>query len=79
MPAYADSTHVPKSTAPAIHITANTTATGNSRNPSKAGPIPLDTGGAAMVLGFGFGFVVSCFVGIPHTLSLAASSVRRYC
>jgi hypothetical protein len=71
---YVNSAHAPKNTIPATHITNNTTCTGNSRNHSKTSPIPVDTG--APVLGSVLGFVVSCFVGIPHTSSLAELLLR---
>src|SRR5215212_8334893 len=62
MSAYATSTHAPVSATPPTHSTSNTPATGNSRNHSKASPIPLDTG-AAVVLGL----VVDGFVSKPRT------------
>src|SRR5215208_4316647 len=78
---YVNSAHTPKNTAPATHITNNTTGTCNSRNHSKARPpipvdtIAVDTGGAALlggsVLGSGLGLVVGWLVGIPPTSSLA--------
>jgi hypothetical protein len=74
---YVNSAHTPKNTAPATHITNNTTGTGNSRNHSKASPIPVDTGGAA---GLGcvldFVVVVGCLVRKPHTSSLAELLLR---
>src|SRR5215208_1584133 len=84
---YVNSAHTPKNTAPATHITNNTTGTGNSRNHSKARPpipvdtIAVDTGGAALlggsVLGSVLDFVVGCLVRIPHTSSLAELLLLR--
>src|SRR5215204_2619816 len=74
IPTYVNSAHAPKNTTPATHITNNTTGTGNSRNHSKASPIPVDTGTA--VLGSVLIFVVGCLVGMPHTSSLAELLVR---
>src|SRR5215203_1088966 len=74
IPTYVNSAHAPKSTTPATHNTNNTTGTGNSRNPSKASPIPVDPG--AVVLGSVLGFMVGCLVAMLHTSPLAEEALQ---